>query len=141
MDKYNILRDHADIMGTSEWMDVVEYYKKRTARQTATKFGIIYKQAFVSALAREVPKTSHGGARHGAGNLSHDEQKAKEVRNAIDEAKAITLFSTINSDDVNGDNWDEKRVEARNKINKVIARLKAIAATLGTAAIVWYLFF
>lgn len=139
---YNILRDHSQIMGTPEWIDVCEFYKTHTSKQTAAKFGIEHKQAFVSALAREVPKTTHGGARHGAGNLSPDEQRAKDVRNAISDAKAITVFSTLDPNEVNGDNWDEKRVEARNKINKVIARLKAIAATLGiAAAIVWYLFF
>ena len=138
MTKYNILRSHKELT-TDEWWSVVEFYKSHTAKETAAFFGLEFKQALISALAREVPKTGHGGARSGSGNLSPDKQKAKEVANAILEAKAIAQFSTLDPDSVNESNWQDKRVETRNKINNAIAALKAIAATLGIAAAIYVL--
>lgn len=139
MTNYTLRKSHRDL-SRSEWLSVVEFYKQGyTARQTADKFGLEFKPALVSALARECPKAEHGGARRGAGNLSPEMQAAKAVANAMREAKAIGVFSTLDPDSVNGENYNEKRVETRNKINKAIAALKALAATLGAAAII-YLF-
>lgn len=137
MEKYKILREYTSIVGTPEWVDVVQFYAKgATAKQTAAHFGIIHKQGFVTALAREhVKGAGHGGARSGAGNPG-DEVQA--LRRAITEAKSISGMHTLpDPEGVFQGNYDEMRVETRNKINKTIAALKAIAAGLGCAVLLY----
>lgn len=137
MKEYKVLREYTSIVDTPEWMDVVQFYAKgATAKQTAAHFGIIHKQGFVTALAREHTKgAGHGGARKGAGNTG---DKVQALRRAITHARAISGLHTLpDPATVGQNNYDEMRVETRNKINKTIALLKAIAAGLGCAVLLY----
>ncbi len=134
--KYPILRSHTEL-SLSEWLSVVEYYRTHTAKETAAAFGLEHKQALVSALAREVPKTSHGGARHGSGNLSEDNRKAKEIAEIIVKAQTASKLHSLDAGSVNAENYNEKRIQARNTINATIAALKALAALLGAIALLY----
>lgn len=141
MAKLKILREHSEL-SVSEWLSVVEYYAKgHTARECSSKFGIVHKQAFITALAREHSKgLSHGGARKGSGNFS-EHPDVRKVRNALYDAQSVSSLTFLpDPESVNSENVDEKRVETRNKINSTIAALKKIAALLGCVAIL-YIFF
>lgn len=140
MAKINLLRDHADLK-PAEWVMVVQYYKTHTALETATKFGLIHKQALITALAREYPKgMKHGGARKGAGNTPDKEKK--ELQNLLMQVEAIKGLHTLpNPDDITQDNAAEKAHEAANVLRGTIAALRDLVvkiAALGVAAWVVY---
>ncbi len=137
MAKYKLLRSHSDL-SASEWLD----YETHTARECATEFGLEFKQALVTALAREHCKNAgHGGARTGAGYFNEENREVNALRKAIRDAKTVSRLNILpDSDEITPENIQQKRLETSNTIRATIAALKQILAGLCIAGIL-YLFY
>lgn len=127
MGALKLLRDHSQLP-TDEWRKVVTYYRTHTARETAAQFGLQYKQALVTALARaHDKKAAHGGARKGSGNASERRAAVYRVKNAILAAKSVQgLHSLPDPEQITPENYQEQKTQVANTIRATIAELKKV---------------
>lgn len=123
--KRSLLRHHQQLT-RDEWLRVVAYYKTHTARECAEHFGLEFKQALVTALAREHDKSAgHGGARTGSGNLDAENRKARALANIVRQARTLSALHTLPApDDITADNYRQKATETANVLRATIAGLK-----------------
>lgn len=142
MAKINLLKYHADLSDT-EWLSVVEFYKKNTARQTANHFGLHFTQALVTALARAHDKNAgHGGSRPDSGNRKGDNAISKEVSHLLGEAQAIMKLNQLPEVDNNDPKSTAK--ESANVLRGTVAKLKGIIeklAAISAILVVLYVIF
>lgn len=146
MAKLNLLRDYTTV-SSSEWLSVIEYYKRHTSSETAARFGIKNTHSFVTALARDHTKgAGHGGARAGAGNRNQEGRAVTDLQKAILEAQAISGLHTLpDPNDITADNAEKKAIETANVLRGTIAALKEIITKITALAvgggIFYFLFF